>query len=79
MPWYWAINGATSVAASVLAVLISSTYGISAAWYAGQWSKATNTFGDEKVKPTTTSATLSGGQYTFPAHSLTILRLKSMS
>lgn len=35
MPWLWAINGATSVTASVLAVLISSTWGISAAWWTG--------------------------------------------
>jgi predicted membrane-bound spermidine synthase len=34
-PWLWAINGATSVTASVLAVLISSGWGISAAWWAG--------------------------------------------
>jgi len=34
-PWFWAINGATSVTASVLAVLISSTWGISAAWWTG--------------------------------------------
>ena len=34
-PWFWAINGATSVTASVLAVLISSTWGISAAWWIG--------------------------------------------
>src|SRR5215204_657213 len=39
--------------------------------------KATHTFGDDqKVRPKTFSAPLSGGQYTFPAHSLTILRLK---
>jgi len=39
--------------------------------------KATHTFGDDrKVRPVTSSATLAGGQYTFPAHSLTILRLK---
>jgi alpha-N-arabinofuranosidase len=41
--------------------------------------KATNTFGDQKVRPSTSSTTLAAGQYTFPAHSLTILRLKSMS
>jgi hypothetical protein len=35
MPWFWAINGATSVTASVLAVLISSRWGISVAWYSG--------------------------------------------
>jgi predicted membrane-bound spermidine synthase len=34
-PWFWAINGATSVTASVLAVLISSTWGISSAWWIG--------------------------------------------
>ena len=34
-PWLWAINGATSVTSSVLAVLISSSWGISAAWWAG--------------------------------------------
>jgi hypothetical protein len=33
--WFWAINGATSVTASVLAVLISSTWGISIAWWTG--------------------------------------------
>jgi alpha-L-arabinofuranosidase len=41
--------------------------------------KATHTFGDDqKLRPKTSSATLTGGQYTFPAHSLTILRLKTM-
>lgn len=34
-PWFWAINGATSVTASVLAVLISTSWGISAAWWTG--------------------------------------------
>lgn len=34
-PWFWAVNGATSVTASVLAVLISSTWGISTAWWIG--------------------------------------------
>ena len=34
-PWFWAINGATSVTASVLAVLLSSSWGISAAWWSG--------------------------------------------
>jgi hypothetical protein len=34
-PWLWGINGAASVTASVLAVLISSTWGISAAWWTG--------------------------------------------
>jgi alpha-N-arabinofuranosidase len=39
--------------------------------------KATHTFGDDrKVRPQTSTATLQGGQYTFPAHSLTILKLK---
>jgi alpha-L-arabinofuranosidase len=39
--------------------------------------KATHTFGDDqKVRPKTSTATLTGGQFTFPAHSLTILRLK---
>jgi alpha-N-arabinofuranosidase len=39
--------------------------------------KTTHTFGDDqKVRPKTSTATLTGGQYTFPAHSLTILRLK---
>jgi alpha-L-arabinofuranosidase len=41
--------------------------------------KATHTFGDDqKLRPKTSSATLTGGQYTFPAHSLTILRLKTL-
>ena len=34
-PWFWAINGATSVTATVVAVLISSTWGISVAWWMG--------------------------------------------
>ncbi len=34
-PWFWGINGATSVTASVLAVLISATWGISLAWWIG--------------------------------------------
>ncbi|OFW17649.1 MAG: hypothetical protein A3H97_13550 [Acidobacteria bacterium RIFCSPLOWO2_02_FULL_65_29] len=34
-PWLWGINGATSVTASVLAVMISSAWGISAAWWSG--------------------------------------------
>jgi alpha-L-arabinofuranosidase len=39
--------------------------------------KATHTFGDDnKVRPRTFSAALSNGQFTFPAHSLTILKLK---
>lgn len=33
--WLWGINGATSVTASVLAVMISSAWGISAAWWTG--------------------------------------------
>jgi alpha-N-arabinofuranosidase len=40
--------------------------------------KATHTFGDDqKLRPKTSTATLTGGQYTFPAHSLTIIRLKT--
>ena len=44
--------------------------------------KATHTFGDDrKVRPTTTTATLAGEggalRYTFPAHSLTVLTLKT--
>jgi alpha-L-arabinofuranosidase len=39
--------------------------------------KATHTFGDDqKVRPKTSTVTLTEGQYTFPAHSLTILRFK---
>ena len=39
--------------------------------------KATHTFGDDqKLRPKTSTTALTGGQYTFPAHSLTILRLK---
>jgi alpha-N-arabinofuranosidase len=39
--------------------------------------KATHAFGDDqKLRPKTATATLTGGQYTFPAHSLTILRLR---
>jgi hypothetical protein len=34
-PWLWGINGATSVTASVLAVMISSAWGISVAWWTG--------------------------------------------
>ncbi|MGH9411122.1 MAG: alpha-N-arabinofuranosidase [Vicinamibacterales bacterium] len=41
--------------------------------------KATNTFDDEKVKPSVFGATIANGQYTFPAHSLTILRLRAIS
>jgi alpha-N-arabinofuranosidase len=40
--------------------------------------KATHTFGDDrKVRPQTSTVTLADGRYTFPAHSLTILRLKT--
>jgi alpha-N-arabinofuranosidase len=39
--------------------------------------KAVHTFGDDrKVRPATSTAALSNGAFTFPAHSLTILRLK---
>jgi alpha-N-arabinofuranosidase len=39
--------------------------------------KGTHTFGDDqKVRPQTSTTTLQNGQYTFPAHSLTILKLK---
>jgi len=39
--------------------------------------KATHTFGDDnKVRPRTSTGALSNGQFTFPAHSLTILKLK---
>ena len=42
--------------------------------------KATHTFGDDqRVRPKTSAATLTGGRYTFPAHSLTILRLHASS
>ena len=34
-PWLWGINGATSVCASVLAVVISLSFGISAAFWCG--------------------------------------------
>lgn len=34
-PWLWGINGATSVCASVLAVVISLSFGISAAFWSG--------------------------------------------
>jgi hypothetical protein len=34
-PWLWGINGAASVCASVLAVVIATEYGISAAWWSG--------------------------------------------
>jgi hypothetical protein len=35
VPWGWGVNGATSVTASVLAVVISSSWGISTAWIVG--------------------------------------------
>jgi alpha-L-arabinofuranosidase len=39
--------------------------------------KAVHTFGDDqKVRPKTSTATLTNGSFTFPAHSLTILRFK---
>lgn len=34
-PWLWGVNGAASVCASVLAVVIATEYGISAAWWTG--------------------------------------------
>jgi hypothetical protein len=34
-PWLWGINGATSVCASVLAIVIALTFGISAAYWCG--------------------------------------------
>jgi SAM-dependent methyltransferase len=34
-PWLWGINGATSVCASVLAIVIALTFGISAAYWSG--------------------------------------------
>jgi hypothetical protein len=33
--WLWGINGAASICAAVLAVIISSTSGISMAWWSG--------------------------------------------
>jgi hypothetical protein len=40
--------------------------------------KATHTFGDDqKLRPRTSTASIAAGRFTFPAHSLTILRLKS--
>jgi len=33
--WFWGINGGASICASVLAVMISTGYGISAAWWSG--------------------------------------------
>lgn len=35
MPWFWGLNGAASVCASVLAVVIASNWGITAAWWSG--------------------------------------------
>jgi hypothetical protein len=35
MAWLWGINGAASICAAVLAVVISSSQGISAAWWTG--------------------------------------------
>jgi len=35
VPWYWAVNGAISVCASVLAVVISMRWGIAAAFWCG--------------------------------------------
>jgi hypothetical protein len=34
-PWFWAINGATSIVASVLAIVLALGWGISAAFWAG--------------------------------------------
>ena len=34
-PWLWGINGATSVCASVIAIAISLSFGISAAFWTG--------------------------------------------
>ncbi len=33
--WFWGINGGASICASVLAVMISTAWGISAAWWSG--------------------------------------------
>jgi hypothetical protein len=33
--WFWGINGGASICASVLAVMISTSFGISAAWWSG--------------------------------------------
>ena len=33
--WFWGINGGASICASVLAVMVSTTWGISAAWWSG--------------------------------------------
>ena len=35
LPWYWGINGAASITASILAVIIAMTYGISKAYWTG--------------------------------------------
>ena len=35
IPWLWAVNGAASVCASVVTVIIAMTEGISAAWWCG--------------------------------------------
>jgi hypothetical protein len=35
MAWLWGINGAASICAAVLAVVISSSQGISVAWWTG--------------------------------------------
>jgi hypothetical protein len=34
-PWLWAINGATSVCASVLSVVLAMAWGITFAWWVG--------------------------------------------
>jgi hypothetical protein len=34
-PWLWGVNGATSVLASVLAVVIAMAFGISASYWTG--------------------------------------------
>jgi hypothetical protein len=34
-PWLWGINGATSVCASVIALIIALTWGISTSFWAG--------------------------------------------
>ena len=34
-PWLWGVNGATSVVASVLAVVIAMAFGISASFWSG--------------------------------------------
>tara|TARA_Y100000310_G_C20683311_1_gene817419 strand:- start:1165 stop:3549 length:2385 start_codon:yes stop_codon:yes gene_type:complete len=35
LPWYWGINGATSITSSILAIIIAMTYGISKAYWTG--------------------------------------------